>query len=80
MPDIAVLPRSAGAGGHAGGDASAARLGGLKLERVELGGRFDALDKSGERLELMLDARLAGLPGCRRQRQGAARGKSTPSS
>jgi DNA recombination protein RmuC len=48
-----------------------ARLGGLGLERAALGGRFDALDKSGERLERLLDARLVGL---REDAAGSAKG------
>jgi DNA recombination protein RmuC len=48
-----------------------ARLGGLGLERATLGGRFDTLEKSGERLERLLDARLVGL---REDAAGSAKG------
>jgi DNA recombination protein RmuC len=48
-----------------------ARLSGLSLERAALGGRFDGLEKSGERLERLLDARLVGL---REDAAGSAKG------
>ncbi len=48
-----------------------ARLGGVAVERATLGGRFDALDKSGERLERLLDSRLAAL---RDDAAGSAKG------
>src|SRR5205085_3686695 len=44
---------------------------GFAVERVALGGRFDALDKSGERLERMLDSRLGAL---REDAAGSAKG------
>ena len=48
-----------------------ARLSRLGLERATLGGRFDTLEKSGERLERLLDARLVGL---REDAAGSAKG------
>jgi DNA recombination protein RmuC len=62
MPDFVVF--AIGAAALAGLGLSAlilARLGGLAVERVALGGRFDALDKAGERLERLLDSRLGAL-------------------
>jgi DNA recombination protein RmuC len=38
-----------------------AKLNGLALERGLMGGRFDSLDKAGERLERLLDSRLGAL-------------------
>src|SRR5258705_57985 len=40
-----------------------AGLSGLQHERTGLAGRFDALDKAGERLERLLDGRLQDLRG-----------------
>jgi DNA recombination protein RmuC len=52
-----------------------ARIGGLAHERgareIALGGRFDGLDRAGERLERTLDSRLSGL---RDDAQGSAKG------
>ena len=72
MPDFVVF--ALGAAALAGLGLSAlilARLTGLGLERVALGGRFDALDKAGERLERLLDSRLGAL---REDAAGSAKG------
>jgi DNA recombination protein RmuC len=72
MPDLVVLVIGAIAlASLVVGCLVLARLGAFQLERVTLGGRFDTIDKAGERLERLLDARLAGL---RDDAQGSAKG------
>jgi DNA recombination protein RmuC len=72
MPDLVVLVVGAIAlASLVVGCLVLARLGAFQLERVTLGGRFDTIDKAGERLERLLDARLAGL---RDDAQGSAKG------
>ncbi|MBI3517297.1 MAG: DNA recombination protein RmuC [Proteobacteria bacterium] len=72
MPDLVVYALLAlTLGSVALGALLLAKLSGLAVERVALGGRFDALDKSGERLERMLDSRLGAL---REDAAGSAKG------
>jgi DNA recombination protein RmuC len=72
MPDLVVfLVGALAAASLAVGCLMLVRLGGLRLDGVALGGRFDALDKAGERLERRLDDRLAGL---REDAAGSAKG------
>ena len=72
MPDLVVLALGAlAAASLAVGCLVLARLGGLRLDGVALGGRFDALDKAGERLERRLDDRLSTL---REDAAGSAKG------
>jgi DNA recombination protein RmuC len=72
MPDVAVyLIGALALAGLVVGALSLVRLGGLGLERAALGGRFDALDKAGERLERTLDSRLTAL---RDDASGSAKG------
>ena len=72
MPDLVVYALLVLAlGSLALGALLLARLSGFAVERVALGGRFDALDKSSERLERMLDSRLGAL---REDAAGSAKG------
>jgi len=72
MPDFVVVALGAVALAGLGlGALILARLGGLAVERAALGGRFDALDKAGERLERTLDSRLTAL---RDDATGSAKG------
>jgi DNA recombination protein RmuC len=72
MPDLAVYALLVlTLGGVALSALALAKLGGLAVERVALGGRFDTLEKSGERLERVLDSRLTAL---RDDAAGSAKG------
>ena len=72
MPDFVVIALGMLALAGLGlGALILARLSGLTVERATLGGRFDALDKGGERLERTLDSRLTAL---REDAAGSAKG------
>ncbi len=72
MPDVVVYGLGALALAGLGlGALMWARLGQLGGDRIALGGRFDALDRAGERLERVIDSRLGAL---REDAAGSAKG------